>query len=34
MPNVEHLHDVAYDRKQDSINVRAATIEKVTHVNG
>jgi hypothetical protein len=34
MPNVEHLHDVAFDREQDSINVRARAIEKVPHVNG
>jgi hypothetical protein len=33
MPNVEHLHDIAFDRKQDSINVRTATIEQVTHVH-
>jgi hypothetical protein len=34
MPNVKHLHDVAFDSEQDAIEVRAATIQKVTHVNG
>ena len=34
MPNVEYLHQVAFDRKQDAIDVRAATIEKVAHFNG
>jgi hypothetical protein len=34
MSNVEHLHHVAFDGKQDAIDVRATTIKKVTYFNG
>ena len=31
LSNVEHLHQVAFDGKQDAIDVRAATIHRSAH---
>ena len=33
MPDVEHLNDVAVDRKQNSVNVRPATVEQLPYFN-
>jgi len=34
VPDVEHLHQIAFDRKQDSVDMRPPTIEQLTYFNG
>ena len=31
VPDMEHLHDIAFDRKQDAVDVRAAAVEQLAY---
>ena len=34
MSDVQHLHEIRLNGKQDAIDVRSATVEELTHLNG
>jgi hypothetical protein len=34
MPDMKHLHHVAFDREQDAIGVRSTTIEQLANFYG
>jgi hypothetical protein len=33
VPDMEHLHDIAVDRKQDPVDVLAATVDQLVYFN-
>ena len=34
MPNMQHVHGVAFDREQDAVDMRSSTVEKLTELDG
>jgi hypothetical protein len=34
MPDMEDPHEIAFNRKEDSVDVRLAAVQKLAHLNG